>query len=86
VIEVEVLILVSRRADGKICVDDDFHAAAKGAAWGAVGGAIVGLIFPPTLLAGVLVGAGAGLGIGGLNRPRREGSHQGGRRGRPAIE
>ena len=66
VIKVEGLILVSRRSDGKIHVDDDFHTAAKGAAWGAVGGAIVGLIFPPTLLAGALVGAGAGLGMGGL--------------------
>jgi uncharacterized membrane protein len=66
VIKVEGLILVSRRADGKIHVDDNFHTAGKGAAWGALGGAIVGLIFPPTLLAGALVGAGAGLGIGGL--------------------
>ena len=65
-IKVEGLVLVSRRSDGKIHVDDDFHTARKGAAWGAVGGAIVGLIFPPTLLAGALVGAGAGLGIGGL--------------------
>ena len=65
-IKVEGLVLVSRRSDGKIHVDDDFHTAGKGAAWGAIGGAIVGLIFPPTLLAGALVGAGAGLGIGGL--------------------
>jgi uncharacterized membrane protein len=66
VIKVEGLILVSRRSDGKIHVDDNFHTAGKGAAWGAVGGAVVGLIFPPSLLAGALVGAGAGLGIGGL--------------------
>ena len=66
VIKVEGLILVSRRSDGKIHVDDDFHTARKGAAWGAIGGAVVGLIFPPSLLAGALVGAGAGLGIGGL--------------------
>lgn len=66
VIKVEGLILVSRRSDGKIHVDDDFHTAGKGAAWGALGGAVVGLIFPPSLLAGALVGAGAGLGIGGL--------------------
>ena len=65
-IKVEGLVLVSRRSDGKIHVDDDFHTARKGAAWGAIGGAVVGLIFPPTLLAGALVGAGAGLGIGGL--------------------
>src|SRR4249919_3182971 len=66
VIKVDGLILVSRRSDGKIHVDDNFHTAGKGAAWGAVGGAIIGLIFPPTLLAGALVGAGAGLGIGWL--------------------
>jgi uncharacterized membrane protein len=65
-IKLEGLILVSRGHDGKIKVDDDFHTAGKGAAWGAVGGAIVGLIFPPSLLAGALVGAGAGLGVGGL--------------------
>jgi uncharacterized membrane protein len=66
VIKVEGLILVSRRSDGKIHVDDDFHTARKGAKWGAIGGAVVGLIFPPSLLAGALVGAGAGLGVGGL--------------------
>ena len=38
-IKVDGLILVSRRSDGKIHVDDDFHAARKGAIWGAVGGA-----------------------------------------------
>lgn len=65
-IKVEGLILVNRRADGKIHVDDNFHTASKGAGWGAVGGAVVGLIFPPSLLAGALVGAGAGLGVGGL--------------------
>jgi uncharacterized membrane protein len=66
VIKVEGLILVSRRSDRKIHVDDNFRTAGKGAAWGALGGAIVGLIFPPALLGGALVGAGAGLGVGGL--------------------
>ncbi len=66
VIKVDGLVLVSRRSDGKIHVDDDFHTAKKGAAWGAVGGAVVGLIFPPSLLAGAAVGAGVGLGAGGL--------------------
>ena len=65
-IKVDGLILVSRRADGKIHVDDDFHTAAKGAAWGAVGGAVIGLIFPPALLASAAVGAGVGAGVGGL--------------------
>jgi uncharacterized membrane protein len=66
VIEVDGLVLVSRDVEGKINVDDDFHTAAKGAAWGAVGGAVVGLIFPPALLASAAVGAGVGLGAGGL--------------------
>ena len=62
VIKVDGLILVSRRSDGKIHVEDDFHTTRKGA----VGGAVIGLIFPPTLLAGALVGAGLGGGVGGL--------------------
>ena len=66
VIKVDGLVLVSRRADGKIHVDDDFHETRKGAAWGAVGGAVVGLIFPPALLASAAVGAGVGAGVGGL--------------------
>ena len=66
VIKVDGMILVSRRSDGKIHVDDDFHETRKGAEWGAVGGAIVGLIFPPALLASAAVGAGVGAGVGGL--------------------
>jgi uncharacterized membrane protein len=65
-IKVDGLILVSRRADGKIHVDDDFHETRKGAVWGAVGGAVVGLIFPPSLLVGAAVGAGIGAGTGAL--------------------
>jgi uncharacterized membrane protein len=66
VIKVDGLILVSRRTDGKIHVDDDFHETRTGAKWGAVGGAVVGLIFPPALLASAAVGAGVGAGVGGL--------------------
>jgi uncharacterized membrane protein len=66
VIKVDGLVLVSRRADGKIHVDDDFHETRKGAAWGAVGGAVVGLIFPPAILASAAVGAGIGAGAGAL--------------------
>ena len=65
-IKVDGLVLVSRRADGKIHVDDDFHETRKGATWGAVGGAVVGLIFPPALLASAAVGAGIGAGAGAL--------------------
>ena len=66
VIKVDGLVLVSRRSDGKIHVDDDFHETRKGAGWGAVGGAVVGLIFPPALLASASVGAGIGAGAGAL--------------------
>ena len=72
VIKVDGLVLVSRDAEGKINVDDDFHTARKGAKWGAVGGAVIGLIFPPSLLAGAAVGAGAGLGIGALKSHREK--------------
>jgi uncharacterized membrane protein len=65
-IKVDGLILVSRRADGKIHVDDDFHETRKGATWGAVGGAVVGLIFPPAIIASAVVGAGIGAGAGAL--------------------
>jgi uncharacterized membrane protein len=65
-IKVDGLILVSRRDDGKIQVDDDFHETRKGATWGAVGGAVIGLIFPPALLASAAVGAGIGAGAGAL--------------------
>ena len=66
VIKVDGLVLVSRRSDGKIHVDDDFHETRKGATWGLVGGAVVGLIFPPALLASAAVGAGIGAGAGAL--------------------
>ena len=65
-IKVDGLILVSRRDDGKIHVDDDFHETRKGATLGAVGGAVVGLIFPPAFLASAAVGAGIGAGAGAL--------------------
>ena len=65
-IKVDGLILVSRRTDGKIQVEDDFHETRKGALWGTVGGAVVGLIFPPSLLVGAAVGAGIGAGTGAL--------------------
>jgi uncharacterized membrane protein len=66
VIKMDGMILVSRKADGKIHVDDNLHKARKGAAWGAVGGAVIGLIFPPSLIATAAVGAGVGAGVGKL--------------------
>jgi uncharacterized membrane protein len=66
VIRLDGLVLVSRRDDGKIHVDDNFHETARGAALGAVGGAVIGLIFPPAFLASAAVGAGLGAGAGAL--------------------
>ena len=66
VIMVDGLVLVSRDADGKIDVKDDFHAVGGTAALGAAGGLLVGLIFPPAFLASGVVGAGIGAGVGGL--------------------
>jgi uncharacterized membrane protein len=66
VVRLDGLVLVSRRHDGKIHVDDNFHETAKGAALGAVGGAVIGLIFPPAFLASAAVGAGVGAGAGAL--------------------
>ena len=65
-IKIDGLVLLSRKIDGKIHVDDDTHSTRKGLGWGVVGGLVVGLIFPPSLLAGAVVGGGVGAGIGGL--------------------
>ncbi len=65
-IKIDGLVLLSRKFDGEIHVDDETHATRTGLGWGAVGGLVVGLIFPPSLLAGAVVGAGVGAGLGGL--------------------
>ena len=65
-IMVDGLVLVSRDADGKIDVKDDFHVVGGTATLGAAGGLLVGLIFPPAFLASGVVGAGIGAGVGGL--------------------
>lgn len=74
-VRVEGLILVSRRANGKIRVDDDFHETRRGAVWGvawgavgaAAGAAAMSALYPPLLVAGAAVGAGIGVGVvGGL--------------------
>ena len=86
VIKVDGLILVSRRTDGKIHVDDDFHTARKGAGWGAVGGAVIGLIFPPAILAGAAVGAAVGAGAGGLLSHAEKAVIKAGRGGHAAAQ
>ena len=65
-ITVDGLVLVNRDASGKIHEKDDAHNVGVAATVGAVGGALVGLIFPPTMIAAGVVGAGLGAGAGGL--------------------
>jgi uncharacterized membrane protein len=66
VITVDALVLVTRDADGKIDVKDNFHTVGVTAGLGAAGGLLIGLIFPPAFLASGVVGAGIGAGVGGL--------------------
>jgi uncharacterized membrane protein len=66
VITTDGLVLVRRDADGKIHEKDNAHVVGAGAAVGAIGGLLIGLIFPPSLLASGVVGAGIGAGLGGL--------------------
>src|SRR4051794_23945264 len=63
-ITLEGCVLVRRETDGKIHVKDKASDVGKGTKLGVVGGAVVGLIFPPSLLAGAVVGAGLGAGTG----------------------
>ena len=66
VIALDGLVLVSRDRYGKIHIEDSTHDVRKGSLIGVVGGLVAGLIFPPSLLASGLVGAGLGAGVGGL--------------------
>ena len=66
VIFVDVAVLVSRDADGKISVKENAHEVAAGTMVGAAAGLLIGLIFPPAFLASGVVGAGLGAGVGGL--------------------
>lgn len=68
----EVAVLVSRDAEGKITVKENAHEVAKGGMVGALGGFVLGLIFPPGLIAATVVGGAAGAGVGGLMSHHRE--------------
>ncbi len=64
--------IITKGADGKVHVEKHGTAAKSGAWKGAIAGGIVGLLFPPSILAGSLVG-GATAGLvgklwGGMSR------------------
>jgi len=63
---IDVAVLVSRDAAGKIKVDENAHEVAGGSMIGAAAGFVIGLIFPPGLIAATVVGGAAGAGAGGL--------------------
>ena len=59
--------LFTKEADGKVKVlDTDSTTRSKGAKWGTLTGAVVGVLFPPSILVGAAVGAGAGALTGNL--------------------
>jgi uncharacterized membrane protein len=72
VIFMDVAVLVSRDAEGKLTVKENAHEVAKGGMVGALGGLVLGLIFPAGVIAATVVGGAAGAGIGGLMSHHRE--------------
>ncbi len=66
VIFVDVAVLVSRDADGKISVKENAHEVAAGTMVGAAAGLLIGLIFPPAFLASGVVGGAVGGAVGKL--------------------
>jgi uncharacterized membrane protein len=62
----DALVLVRRDAEGNVHVEDNLHEIGIVTGLGVVGGALIGLIFPPSILAGAVVGGGIGAGAGGL--------------------
>ena len=68
----DVAVLVSRDAEGKLTVKENAHEVAKGGMVGALGGFVLGLIFPAGVIAATVVGGAAGAGIGGLTSHQRE--------------
>ncbi len=69
-VKIEGVLVVKRDAAGTLEVQKvTDHSTRDGLGWGAVGGAVVGILFPPSILASVLV-VGAGGGIIGKLRER----------------
>src|SRR4029453_4434090 len=65
VIFMDVAVLVSRDAEGKLTVKENAHEVARGGMVGALGGIGSRLIFPAGLIPAAAAGGGAGGGGGG---------------------
>jgi uncharacterized membrane protein len=64
-IDIEGVLVVNADYQGKIHIQKmTDHRSRNGFIWGAVAGAALAIIFPPTLLAGAVVGGAAGLALG----------------------
>ena len=58
-IEIVYAAVIVRDAEGKTSIDQySLPSVKKGAKWGAIIGGVTGLIFPPSIIAGALIGAG----------------------------
>lgn len=64
-LRVDGVVMLTHDKDGKLeVVKVTDHSTRTGLAWGALGGVLVGVFFPPSVLAGALVGGAAGAVIG----------------------
>lgn len=64
-LRVDGVVLLTHDKDGKLdVVKVTDHSTRTGLAWGALGGLLVGVFFPPSILAGAVVGGAAGAVVG----------------------
>lgn len=68
-LRVDGVVILTHDDEGKLkVVKATDRSARSGVAWGALGGVLVGVFFPPSILAGVLVGGAAGAVIGEIRK------------------
>ena len=64
-LRIEGVVILTHDDDGKLkVVKVTDHSTRTGLAWGALGGLLVGVFFPPSILAGAVVGGAAGAVVG----------------------
>jgi len=68
-LRVDGVVILTHDEDGSLkVVKATDHSTRSGVAWGALGGVLVGVFFPPSILAGALVGGAAGAVIGEVRK------------------
>lgn len=64
-LRIEGVVILTHDDDGKLkVVKVTDHSTRTGLAWGALGGLLVGVFFPPSIIAGAVVGGAAGAVVG----------------------